>query len=108
MRDAAAVDQVRRFNRLVAERIGAVSDQFLGRGRPMGESRTLWEVGPAGAEVRELRARLGLDSGYTSRVLQSLERQGLISVQPSPADRRVRYVQLTAAGRAEWTALDQR
>jgi DNA-binding MarR family transcriptional regulator/predicted N-acetyltransferase YhbS len=106
--EKAAVKQVRAFNRLVAERIGALSDHFLGRGRSMGESRTLWEVGPAGAEVRELRARLGLDSGYTSRVLQSLERQGLISVQPSPADRRVRYVQLTAAGRAEWTALDQR
>jgi len=47
-----AIEQVRTFNRTVAERIGALSDEFLGRARPMGESRTLWEIGPRGAEVR--------------------------------------------------------
>src|SRR5690348_13796224 len=104
----AEVRGVRVFNRLVAERIGAVSDAFLGRARPMGESRTLWEIGREGAEVRELRARLGLDSGYTSRVLRSLERQGLISVEPSPDDGRVRFARLTPAGRAECDELDRR
>jgi len=106
--DAAAVGRVRAFNRTVAERIGALSDGFLGRGRPMGESRTLWEIGPAGAEVRELRSRLGLDSGYTSRVLRSLERQRLITVTNSATDGRVRYARLTAAGRAERAELDRR
>ncbi len=106
--DRAAVDQVRAFNRTVAERIGALTDAFLGRGRPMGESRTLWEIGDAGAEVRELRARLGLDSGYATRVLQALEREGLIRIRPSRTDRRVRQVQLTRAGRAERAELDRR
>jgi DNA-binding MarR family transcriptional regulator/GNAT superfamily N-acetyltransferase len=104
----SAIGQVRAFNRLVAERIGVIGDRFLGRGRPMGESRTLWEIGPKGAEVRELRARLGLDSGYASRVLQSLERQGLVTLATSSDDRRVRYVELTPAGRAEWNELDRR
>lgn len=104
----AVVAQVRAFNRTVAERIGALTDEFLGRGRPMGESRTLWEIGPGGAEVRELRARLGLDSGYATRVLQSLARQRLITVGPSQADRRVRRVRLTRAGRAERAELDRR
>ena len=99
---------VRRFNREVAERIGALSDQFLGRARPMGESRILWEVGPEGAEVRALRMRLALDSGYTSRVLRSLEAQSLITVDASPDDRRVRRVQLTEAGLAERAELDRR
>jgi hypothetical protein len=84
----ADVQRVRSFNRLVAERIGALSDEFLGRGRPMGESRTLWEIGPGGAEVRELRVRLGLDSGYASRVLRSLSRQGLIRIAASTSVRR--------------------
>ena len=106
--DRATVERVRLFNRTVAERIGALTDEFLGRGRPMGESRTLWEVGPSGAEVRELRARLGLDSGYASRVLRSLERQGLVKVAPSPADRRVRMVRLTRAGLTERAELDRR
>jgi len=106
--DRDAVTQVRTFNRTVAERIGALTDEFLGRRRPMGSSRTLWEIGPDGVEVRTLRTRLGLDSGYASRVLHSLERARLITIAPSPEDARVRLVKLTAAGRAERVELDRR
>lgn len=106
--DDTAIQQARSFNRTVAERIGALSDQFLGRARPIGESRTLWEIGPNGIEVRELRARLGLDSGYASRVLRSLERQGLVTMGASRDDGRVRRVRLTAAGRREHAELDRR
>jgi DNA-binding MarR family transcriptional regulator len=106
--DAAAVRQVRRFNRTVAERIGALTDEFLGRGRPMGESRVLWEIGTGRTEVRQIRARLALDSGYMSRVLMALERQGLIRIEPSREDGRVRHARLTRAGRAERAELDRR
>jgi DNA-binding MarR family transcriptional regulator/ribosomal protein S18 acetylase RimI-like enzyme len=106
--DPAAVQRVRTFNRTVAERIGALSDQFLGRGRPMGESRALWEIGPDGIEVRELRDRLGLDSGYASRVLGALQREGLITVKASSHDGRARFVRPTAKGRAERAELDRR
>ncbi|MEM8744313.1 MAG: MarR family transcriptional regulator, partial [Pseudomonadota bacterium] len=54
------IDQVRRFNRTVARRIGVLDERFLGRGRPFGESRVLFEIGMDGIEVRELRVRLGL------------------------------------------------
>ena len=107
MRDEA-IRTVRQFNRTVAERIGAYNDRFLGRGRPYGESRTLWEIGRGGAEVRELRARLGLDSGYVTRVIQSLSRQGLVVVEPGKTDGRVRNVRLTQAGLAELAELDRR
>jgi DNA-binding MarR family transcriptional regulator/ribosomal protein S18 acetylase RimI-like enzyme len=106
--DAAVVAHVRAFNRIVAERIGALADGFLGRGRPYGESRVLWEIGLQGAEVRELRARLGLDSGYVSRVLRSLEKEGLITVEASRGDGRVRLARLTRAGRAERAVLERR
>jgi DNA-binding MarR family transcriptional regulator/GNAT superfamily N-acetyltransferase len=102
------VQRVRSFNRAVAEGIGAIDDQFLGRSRPLGESRLLWEIGPDGADVRELRARLGLDSGYVSRVLRSLEQQGLITVRVGRDDARVRRVVLTRKGRAERAELDRR
>ena len=102
------VDQVRRFNRLVTERVGALNDRFLGRPRPLGEARLLWEVGLDGCEVRLLRSRLGLDSGYLSRLLRSLEAAGLVRVAMSSGDRRVRVARLTAAGRRERTTLDQR
>jgi DNA-binding MarR family transcriptional regulator/ribosomal protein S18 acetylase RimI-like enzyme len=103
----AMVDQVRRFNRVVTERAGALNDHFLGRGRPLGEARLLWEIGIDGCEVRLLRARLGLDSGYVSRLLGSLERAGLVTVAPGERDRRVRVARLTGAGRRERAALDR-
>ena len=104
----AMVDQVRRFNRTVTERVGALNDHFLGRGRPLGEARVLWEVGLDACEVRVLRSRLGLDSGYLSRLLRSLEAAGLVEVVGAVSDRRVRVARLTAAGRAERAALDER
>ena len=69
------VARVRSFNRTVTQRVGALQDEYLARGRPLGASRVLWEIGEDGADVRSLRARLGLDSGYLSRLLRSLERE---------------------------------
>src|SRR5438445_6548580 len=95
------VEQVRSFNRTMTERVGVLNDHFLGRDRPLGEARLLWEIGAEGAAVRELRRRLGLDSAYVSRLLRSLEGQGLVTVASDGSDGRVRQVQLTAAGLRE-------
>ena len=107
MRDEM-IDQVRRFNRVVTARVGALSDHFLGSAMPLGEARVLWEIGLDGCELRLLRARLGLDSGYLSRILRSLEAAHLVTVSPSAADGRIRVAQLTPAGRRERATLDQR
>ena len=101
------IEQVRRFNRAVTQRVGALDDAFLSRGRPLGQARVLWEIGPQGRDVKELRARLELDSGYLSRLLRSLEADGLVVVEPSDADARVRTARLTAAGQAEQAELDR-
>jgi DNA-binding MarR family transcriptional regulator len=105
--DRDAVAGVRRFNRMVTRRIGVLDEEYLARGRPVGASRVLWEVGDDGADARGLRVRLGLDSGYLSRLLRSLQAEGLVTVDPDEADRRVRTVRLTAAGRAERAGLDE-
>lgn len=102
------VEQVRRFNRVVTERVGVLNDRFLGRQRPPGEARVLWEIGLDGCEVRRLRARLGLDSGYLSRLLGSLQAAGLVKVAAGDRDGRIRVARLTAAGRRERDVLDQR
>jgi DNA-binding MarR family transcriptional regulator/GNAT superfamily N-acetyltransferase len=106
--DREQVEQVRSFNRAVTRRIGVLTDDYLGRGRPLAESRLLFEIGRTGAEVRELRARLALDSGYLSRMLRSLEAQGIARSRPAPDDARVRRVTLTAKGRREFDLLDRR
>jgi DNA-binding MarR family transcriptional regulator/GNAT superfamily N-acetyltransferase len=99
---------VRSFNRTVTQRVGALQDEYLSRGRPLGASRVLWEIGDDATDVRELRVRLDLDSGYLSRLLRSLEREGLVIVGSDRADKRVRTARLTAAGRAERQVLDRR
>jgi DNA-binding MarR family transcriptional regulator/GNAT superfamily N-acetyltransferase len=103
------VAQVRRFNRTVAQRIGALDDDdYLARGRPLGECRMLWEIGDEGCDVRSLRSRLQLDSGYASRLLRSLESDGLVTVGASDHDGRVRTARLTEQGEAERAVLDRR
>jgi DNA-binding MarR family transcriptional regulator len=106
--DAAMVAQVRRFNRTVTQRVGALQDEFLGRGRPLGAARVLWEIGPDGRDVRTLRIDLGLDSGYLSRLLRLLEGDSLITVEADASDRRARLARLTQKGAAEREALERR
>ena len=83
------VDQVRSFNRTVTERIGALQDSYLAaaaRSAPTaccGRSATAPTCGRCGP------ARL--DSGYLSRLVASLQREGLVETAPG-ADKRVRAV----------------
>jgi DNA-binding MarR family transcriptional regulator/predicted GNAT family N-acyltransferase len=106
--DAALIDQVRRFNRIVTQRVGALDDAFLSRDRPLGQARLLWEIGTDGREVRWLRSQLDLDSGYLSRLLRALEADGLVVVDANDTDGRVRTARLTRAGLAELAELDRR
>jgi len=106
--DGAQVRQVREFNRAVTRRIGALDDDYLGRGRPLAASRLLFEIGPDGADVSALRARLALDSGYLSRLLRALEGEGLLEVRPAPDDARKRRAVLTRQGLREFRELDAR
>lgn len=105
MKPVAADDvhTLRQFNRYFTRRIGALDDHYLGQNRPLGEARLLFEIAEAGdgASLRELRGRLTLDAGYLSRMVRSLETQGLVRVLVHPGDSRSRVVVLTPAGRAE-------
>src|SRR2546429_4411298 len=99
------IAQVRQFNRLVTQRVGALDDHFLGRGRPLGASRLLYEIGERGADLRELRQRLGVGAGYVRRTAYDLTEEGVFLLAPragahgilalppsSPRQRRVRQL----------------
>jgi DNA-binding MarR family transcriptional regulator len=70
----------------------ALDDAYLSRGRSLGLSRLLWEI--------------GLDSGYFSRHLCRLEADRLVTTDPDDSDGRVRKVRLTREGLAEREVLD--
>ncbi|HEX5199549.1 GNAT family N-acetyltransferase [Paractinoplanes rhizophilus] len=101
------IELVRDFNRYYTRRLGVLGDHYLGLDRPWSESRLLFEIGE-GADLRALRSSLGLDSGFLSRLLRSLEGQGLVEVRPHPGDGRVRVASLTPAGMAARAELDAR
>ena len=102
------IELVRDFNRYYTRRLGVLGDHYLGLSRPWSESRLLFEIGPDGVDVRDLRRRLGLDSGFVSRMLRSLTDQGLVEVRPHPQDGRVRVASLTTAGLDARDELDVR
>ena len=108
MPSGVLTDEVRSFNRIVTQRVRALDDHYLGRDRPLGQDRVLWEIGTEGCEVRALRSRLDLDAGHLSRLLRALEVAGLVVTEPSAADARIRVARLTTAGLRERALLDER
>lgn len=100
------VERIRAFNRTVTRRLGVLNERYLGRDRPLVECRLLFEIGPQGASVRDLRTRLGLDSGFSSRLLRSLERKKLVRMEQAASDARVRIARLTRSGLTELERLN--
>jgi len=100
------ISRVRRFNRAVTTEVGALDTSFLGRGRPLGAARVLNAIGKGQSDVAAIRDYLGLDSGLMSRLLRSLEEEGLIETVANAGDGRRRVAGLTEAGRGEFEAYE--
>ncbi len=75
----------------------------------LAESRVLFafKSGPQVA-VSDLRAELGIDAGYLSRILTSFEHDGLVERTTRDSDRRRQYITITEAGLAALAVLDRR
>lgn len=100
------VSRVRRFNRAVTSEVGALDSSFLGRGRPLGAARVLNSIGRGQSDVAVIRDYLRLDSGLMSRLLRSLEEEGLIETVPNAEDARRRVARLTKIGKSEFQAYE--
>jgi DNA-binding MarR family transcriptional regulator/GNAT superfamily N-acetyltransferase len=100
---------VRRFNRFYTRQLGLLSEGFLESRYSLTEVRVLYELAHRrGPTASELRADLGLDRGYLSRLLARFRRQGLVAMKPSPRDARRRLLSLTARGRRVFAPLEAR
>lgn len=100
------ISRIRRFNRAVTSAVGALDTSFLGRGRPLGAARVLNAIGQGQTDVAAIRDYLDLDSGLMSRLLRSLEAEGLIETKRDKFDARRRIARLTPAGQAEFAAYE--
>jgi DNA-binding MarR family transcriptional regulator len=56
--------------------------------------------------ISQLGARMGVDAGWVTDVIDRLEERGDIRRVPSTEDRRVKIVELTEQGRESWVMMD--
>jgi DNA-binding MarR family transcriptional regulator/GNAT superfamily N-acetyltransferase len=101
-----SIARFRRFARAVTAEVGVPDNSFLGRGRPLGAARVVNAIGAGLTDVAEIRTYLNLDSGLMSRLLRSLEDEGLVTTEPHPDDARRRIARLTEAGGREFSAYE--
>jgi DNA-binding MarR family transcriptional regulator/N-acetylglutamate synthase-like GNAT family acetyltransferase len=103
------VDAVRRFNRFYTRRIGVLSEGLLGSPFSLTEGRVLYELAQhETVTASELRAGLGLDAGYLSRILKGFEARDQLVRRPDATDGRQSVLALTEAGRAAFAEIDGR
>lgn len=100
MANPGQISSVRRFNRAWTEVTDLLDDSYLRTGLSLPEARLLYEVVQRSPQpIVELRGRLRLDAGYTTRLLDRLAERGLITREADPDDRRRQLVGATDAGR---------
>lgn len=102
------VGAVRAFNRFHTRWAGALNETLMTTEHSLTEARVLFELARREATpTSELRAELAMDSGHLSRVLDALERRGLVFRRAAEDDARRRDVRLTEAGAAAAAELDR-
>lgn len=93
------VQKIRSFNRYYARILGIFDKKFLGMDFSVTEVRIIGEIGRnPKLTAKDLGSYLSVDKGYMSRMLQNLEKQGLIWREKSEKDAREKQLRLTEEG----------
>jgi DNA-binding MarR family transcriptional regulator/GNAT superfamily N-acetyltransferase len=99
---------VRAFNRFYTRKLGVLDQQLLKSPFSLSEARVLYELAHReNLAAKEIGIELGLDPGYLSRIVQNFDESGLITREPSPADRRQYRLALTPKGRQAFAKLER-
>lgn len=105
----ARVAAVRSFNRFYTREIGVLQNGLLQSDLSLAEVRVIYELAQrAQSTATGIAGTLKLDAGYLSRMLRSLETQGLVRRRRSVADGRRTLLSLTRKGLAAFAKLDAR
>ena len=100
---------VRGFSRFYTRKLGIIEPKLLDSPWTLQEARIIYEIAQyQSCTATDLVGALGLDAGFLSRTLQTLQRRQIVARKPSRTDRRVNELALTAKGRAAFAELDTR
>jgi DNA-binding MarR family transcriptional regulator/GNAT superfamily N-acetyltransferase len=99
---------LRAFNRFHTRFVGALQPRYMGSDMGLTAARMLYEIAQEdGVLASALQDRLGLDSGYVSRILRDFEKRDWIA-RGRGEDARRRPISLTVEGKEALAALDVR
>ena len=94
------VQKIRIFNRYYARVLGVFDKKYLGVDFSVTEVRIIGEIGRNDSlTAKELAEYLSIDKGYMSRMMQNLEKKGLIERVKSEKDAREKHLRLTEEGK---------
>ena len=94
------VQKIRIFNRYYARVLGVFDKKYLGVDFSVTEVRIIGEIGRNDSlTAKELAEYLSVDKGYMSRMMQNLEKKGLIERVKSEKDAREKHLRLTEEGK---------
>lgn len=100
---------VRQFNRFYTVHLGLLRGRYLDSDFSLSEGRLMYELSlHPETNANALRTTLGLDAGYTSRLLRSLSQRALVQGRRAPQDKRSTLLSLTEAGQAAVADLNRR
>jgi len=103
---AERAERIRRFNRFYTNKIGVLRERMFDSPFSLTEARVLFEISQhEETTAKWLRAELGMDAGYMSRLLSRFRSGGLVTRLRSPADGRQQLLRLTEGGRQAVKAL---
>ena len=103
-----AIATVRAFNRFYTRQLGLLNERLYDSSFSLAQVRVLYELANRDRPcASELIRDLGLDAGYLSRLLSSLEKRGFLDKIPAKRDRRQVLLSLTASGREMFSRVDQ-
>jgi DNA-binding MarR family transcriptional regulator/GNAT superfamily N-acetyltransferase len=103
------VSAVRRFSRFYTAALGTLEEGILHTSLSLAEARLLFEIATSEeAAASDIAVRMKLDPGYISRLVGKFETAGLIRRKASASDARRSILSLTAAGRRQFAALNER
>lgn len=102
------VIQIRAFNRFYTRVIGLLGEGMHESIFSLAEARVIYELGRRSTAIAasELARDLGMDPGQLSRLVRRLDSYGLLSIVPSPSDKRINNLALSPRGEAVYRGFD--
>lgn len=101
------IQDIRAFNRFYTDLIGLLNQHLLNSAYSLAEARIIYEVFTGKSiKASQIMETMQIDKSYLSRLVKKLEKDGIITREPSEQDARATQISLTQKGLKEFDRLN--